>query len=309
MSMTGLDAAVRMLDLCEGVGTDRYYVTKTDLLENKTRAWPTTAERLHQTLPAVLRAAAVRKPCRLAEGQIIMAGENVIIRPMSRTSEFIQLDDLSAGALERVQPMAFLTLATSPGNHQVWIAVTDLSQTPKDQVKDFVRRVKKGVGDKSASGAVRLAGTENFKAKYYPDFPRVAIVEGVPGRIVTTEQLESLGLVAAPDPVAAAPAKESRTDSFRLSRRGRPETWPSYQRCLDRAPLARHHKGPDRSTADFVWCMTAIDWNFSVEATADRLMEESTRARERGKDYALVTARNAATAVEKKRGGEGQRRA
>ena len=146
MSMTGLDAAVRMLDLCESVGTDRYYVTKTDLLENKTRAWPTTAERLHQTLPAVLRAAAVRKPCRLAEGQIIMAGENVIIRPMSRTSEFIQLDDLSAGALERVQPMAFLTLATSPGNHQVWIAVADLSQTPKDQVKDFVRRVKKGVG-------------------------------------------------------------------------------------------------------------------------------------------------------------------
>lgn len=42
---------------------------------------------------------------------------------------------------------------------------------PEDDVKDFIRRVKKGVGDKSASGAVRLAGTENFKIKYDPDLP------------------------------------------------------------------------------------------------------------------------------------------
>src|ERR1035438_7029083 len=98
MAMTGLDEALRMLDLCESVGADRYYVTKTDLLENKTRAWPATPERLRQTLPAVLRAAASRKACRIADGQVLMAGENVIIRPVSRTSTFIQLDDLSASA-------------------------------------------------------------------------------------------------------------------------------------------------------------------------------------------------------------------
>ena len=307
--MTGLDEALRMLDLCESVGTDRYYVTKTDLLENKTRAWPTTAQRLHQTLPAVLRAAASRKPCRLADGQTAMAGENVIIRPMSPTSTFIQLDDLSASTLERVGPMAFLALATSPGNHQAWIAVGDLSGNPKDEVKEFIRRVKRGIGDKSASGAVRLAGTQNFKVKYYPDFPTVAIVEGVPGRIVTAQQLEGQGLVAPPEAAAEPQPATERQSRFRVSRRDRSGTWPSYQRCLDDAPPAQHHKGPDRSWADFIWCMTAIDWNFSVEATAARLMEESARAREKGKDYALVTVRNAATAVEKNRGGQGRQRA
>jgi hypothetical protein len=299
--MNGLDEALRMLELFESVGTDRYYITRSDILGNKTRAWPTTRQRLREVLPAILRAAVSLRPCRTADGQTLVAGENVIIRPMSRTTIFIQLDDLSASTLERVGPMAFLTLATSPGNHQAWIAVAGMNETPKDEVKDFVRRVKKGVGDKSASGAVRLAGTQNFKVKYYLKFPVVTIVEGAPGRLVTAEQLEGQGLVAPAEPVAeSAPAREP-SGVFRVSRRGRSPTWPSYQRSLDNAPPAQHHKGPDRSVADFVWCMTAIDWGFAIEATADKLMEESNRAREKGKDYALVTARNAAAAVERNR--------
>jgi hypothetical protein len=57
--------------------------------------------------------------------------------------------------------------------------------------------------------------------------------------------------------------------------------------------------------------MTAIDWGFSVEATADKLMEESAKARDKGNDYALVTARNAEAAVERNRsrGGQGRQRA
>jgi hypothetical protein len=300
--MNGLAEGLRMLDLFASVGADRYYVTKTDLLENKTRAWPATPERLRHTLPAILRAAVVRKPCRTPDGTI-MAGENVIIRPMSHTSRLIQLDDLSASALDRVRPVAFLTLATSPGNHQAWIAVLGLADAPPDEVKDFVRRVKKGIGDKSASGAVRLAGTENFKLKYYPAFPTVAIVEAAPSHIVAAEQLERLGLVAPPEP-----AKEP-LPPLRASRRGRPEKWPSYERCLDGAPPASHHKGPDRSMADFVWCMTAIDWGFEVEAAAQKLLEESSRAREKGRDYALLTARNACAQLEKNRAGQGRSRA
>lgn len=152
---------------------------------------------------------------------------------MSGSTTFIQLDDLSASALDRVRSVAFLILVTSRGNHQAWIAVSGLSGLPKDDVKDFVRRVKKGIGDQSASGALRLAGTENFKLKYYPDFPRVAIAEAAPGRTVSAEQLKALGLVAPPEPV-----KEPLIP-FRASRRGRPEIWPSYQRCLDGAPAAR----------------------------------------------------------------------
>lgn len=74
-------------------------------------------------------------------------------------------------------------------------------------------------------------------------------------------------------------------------------------------PPPGHHDGRDRSLTDFVWCMTAIDWGFGVEATADRLWEESGRAREKGHDYALLTARNAHLEVEKNRGGQGRSRA
>lgn len=220
---------------------------------------------------------------------------NIIVRPHGGAAQLIQLDDLDAIALDHVRPAAFLILATSPGNHQAWLAVSP----PGDA--DFARRVRRAcAADVSASGATRVAGTANYKRKYEPDFPTVRILEATPGRTVTKEQLESLGLVAPPEPARELPAAP-----FRASRRGRAQVWPSYQRCVDGAPGARHHKGNDRSLADFVWCMTAIDWGFSIEATAEKLMEESGKAREKGRDYALLTARNAATTVEKNRGGQG----
>ena len=37
--------------------------------------------------------------------------------------------------------------------------------------------------------------------------------------------------------------------------------------------------------------MTAIDWGWSVEETAQRLMQESTKAQENGEKYPLPTAR------------------
>jgi hypothetical protein len=302
--MIRAEEAQRMLDAFTSVGAERFFVTKTNVREDKTLAWPTSPERLREVLPAVLRAAAVRKPCDLGGGRTIMAGENVIVRPMSRTIAFIQLDDLAAEALEKVRPFTFLTLATSPGNYQAWLAVPDLKgKIPEDDVKDFVRRVKKGVGDKSASGAVRLAGTENFKVKYDPDFPRVTIVERAPGRTVTKDQLERLGIVSAPEPV------RQPLVPFRASGRRQRKEWPDYQRALERAPPARNHKGPDRSMADFVWCMTAIDWGFSIEATAERLLEESGKASNKGRDYAMQTARNAFSEVEKNRAGQERGRA
>lgn len=92
---------------------------------------------------------------------------------------FVQLDDLSAEQLDKVRSAAFLIHATSPGNHQAWIAVSGVSDDPKE----FIRRVRKSVGkfDKAASGSTRIGGSENWKAKYLPEPPMVSIVEGVPG--------------------------------------------------------------------------------------------------------------------------------
>jgi hypothetical protein len=58
---------------------------------------------------------------------------------------------------------------------------------------------------------------------------------------------------------------------------------------------------PDISKADFTWCLIAIDWGWSVSATAARLMEESRKAQDNGERYALRTAQNAAAAVARRR--------
>lgn len=81
--------------------------------------------------------------------------------------------------------------------------------------------------------------------------------------------------------------------------RTRSGKWPSYLRCVQGAPPNRDQTGPDISRADFTWCMTAISWGHSIEETAAHLMEESAKARENGERYALLTAQNAAAAVER----------
>jgi hypothetical protein len=51
--------------------------------------------------------------------------------------------------------------------------------------------------------------------------------------------------------------------------------------------------------ADFIWRMTAIDWGWSIEDTAAKLPEVSESARLKDEGYALVSAQNAGTAVER----------
>ena len=55
--------------------------------------------------------------------------------------------------------------------------------------------------------------------------------------------------------------------------------------------------------ADFIWCMTAIDWGWSIEDTTAKLPLVSEKARERvqcgDEGYPLITAQNAGAAVER----------
>jgi hypothetical protein len=159
-----------------------------------------------------------------------------------------------------------------------------------DADPDFARRLRKGTGaDLGASGASRISGSLNFKEKYAPAFPRVETVHASPGLIVTGSELEALGLVAPAElPLPMRPARVSAFSS--------PRAWPSYQRCLENAPVARGGDRSDVSRADFTWCLIALDWGFGVEKTASRLMEESQKAQENGEAYALRTARSAAAA-------------
>jgi RepB DNA-primase from phage plasmid len=214
---------------------------------------------------------------------------NLIVRPYGPAVSFIQLDDLTADKLDRLPrnpPAQFLLIQTSPGSYQAWLAL------PGSHDKEFARRVRRGAGaDDTASGATRVAGSLNYKDKYAPDFPRVTIIEAQPGQTVTAAELEQMGLVAAPDDFAPLPPALSAS----------PYKWPSYAETLAGAPRNRAGDGPDRSKADFVWCMTAISWGYGIEETAARLLVESQKAREEGKNYADGTAKNAAAAVDKRR--------
>ena len=295
--MTKLDEAFRMLDAFTSVGADSFVVTKTDVLQAVKWGKPYTVPQLREQLPAMVRTAAIRRSCKAPEGETLLAGENLIFRPVGKGVAFLQLDDLAADKLERVRPAAFLIHATSPGSHQAWIAVSGLPEG-KEPFKEFMRRVRKAVGgnDKSASHATRVAGTENFKVKYAPDYPVVTILETHPGRIMSPEQLESLGLVAPREPM------KTTVQAFRPRTRGDGErTWPDYQRCLAGAPPATKHEGPDQSMADFFWCMLAAQRGWSIDEAAAELLKVSGNAQDRARrgdeGYALITAQNAAAAA------------
>jgi hypothetical protein len=190
----------------------------------------------------------------------------------------------------------FIIHATSPGNHQAWIAVSGVPEG-KEAFKEFTRRVRNAVGgnDKSASHATRVAGTENFKTKYAPEFPTVSIVETHPGRLMTPDQLESLGLLVPPEPV--------KTSTVKFTRRGegtsaKDRQWPSYEMSLAGAPRSHDGSGPDRSRADFWWSYLALQRGWNVEETEAKLVEVSEKARERARlgdaGYVHVTVTNAA---------------
>jgi hypothetical protein len=291
--VTEQDEAFRMLDVFASVGATHFDLTHLDIDGEKRGFRPQqTIGQLKNSLPKLFPGATQRQ-------------NNIIVRPHSDKALIVQLDDLDESGLKRVGEAAFLTLQTSPGNHQAWIAVSDMA-APQD-AKDFSRRLRKGAGaDATASGATRIAGTTNYKRKYGPDFPTVAILNTAPGRVVSAAQLEALGLVAEPEPV-----KPATVTPLRVSRRHenavRARRWPDYQRCLEGAPESKSRPGKRReSLADFTWCMTALDWGHSIEETANHLMQVSSKARENGERYASLTAGNAAAVVARK--GQGHAR-
>ena len=289
---SNLAEAQRMLDLFTSVGARSFVVTKTDVEQKLIWGKTYPAAELRQKLPPMVRTSADQKPYYTSEGRIVSAGENLIVRPTGPEVAFVQLDDLSAEQLERVRPAAFLIIATSPGNHQAWVAISGVD---KAESKDFVRRVRKAVGDidESASGATRMAGTANFKVKYFPDYPTVAILHGIPGRVMTAEQLQKMGLLAEPEPVTARP--------LRVSDSAQGRGWPDYERCVQGAPMNHAKDARDISRADFFFAMLAAQQGRGIEEIAARLMELSSKAKENGEQYARVTAENATAAAERGR--------
>jgi hypothetical protein len=249
---------------------------------------------------------------RRSIGRVLREAErnlhNVIIRPRSAIALLIQLDDFTAEKTAQIEPYAFMTVCTSPGNYQVWLAVSDGPQeNDREAAKLFRTLVRRGAGaDHSATGAVRIAGSKNFKQKYAPAFPIIELVRVAVGRTITTAVLEKTGLLAPQEEPALQPPV-----GVPLSVPGHKAQapglwyWPDYQQSLRGAPL-KGDGTPDRSLADFMWCKWAIQRGHSIEETAAKLSEVSAKAQERirirgDRGYTLLTACNAAAAVERDR--------
>jgi hypothetical protein len=276
----------RMIDVFASVGAREFVVTKLDLNQDLIWAKAYPIKELREKLPAMMRTAENRSGVLTKNGDSIMAGENLIVRPKSPETTFIQLDDLKPEQLECVRPAVFLIISTSPGNYQAWIAASGVG---KLESKEFIRRVRKAVGsvDEAASGATRVAGSENFKEKYASAFPIVAITHAMPGRVMTEESLAQLELIAEPEPMKQWTPPRTSYDPRRI--------WPSYEKCLAGAPLNSAGTGPDRSKADFTFAKFSAQRGFTVEEIAAELPNVSTRARERLRNdpgYIKVTAQN-----------------
>jgi DNA primase RepB-like protein len=275
--MFNIDEAYKMLDTFASVGAMHFDVTFLDI-DGQKRGFRAqqSVRQLRNSLPQLIPG--------LEERQ-----QNIIVRPTCEKYQIVQLDDLSYEQLKPLAAVSFLILETSPGNHQAWVAVSGV-----DDAKDFARRLRKGTeADATASGATRIAGTVNYKNKYGPSFPTVKILQAAPGRTTTAQQLETFGLVAAPEPVAPATPLRVFSDNSR--------SWPDYQRCVQGAPMKNGENKPDISRADFFWAMMACQRGWDIPEVASRLMELSAKAKENGQRYAEITAENASAAYDRQR--------
>src|ERR1035437_10813707 len=118
-----------MLDSFACVGVTHFDLTHIDITSEKRSFRPQQSlSQLQNSLPKLFPGAEARR-------------NNIIIRPHGGKAQLVQLDDLDQAALSRVGDTAFLTLQTSPGNHQAWIVVSGLDNAA--DAKDFARRDRK----------------------------------------------------------------------------------------------------------------------------------------------------------------------
>lgn len=272
-----LTHAFQMLEAFESVGTKFFGVTY------KKEGEPPQFKRL----AIGLLKASLASRLRTCEAN----GASFIVRPYP-DDELVQLDDLDSKGITQVIDYAFLVIQTSQNSYHAWLRVENVT-------REIRHRLNKGVGaDSGASRASRLAGSRNLKPEYGPDYPRVRLVHTEPGLIVTLADIEHL---LAPKEVRPAPVLPPAPVMARPKNPGKARGWPSYERCLNDAPPASEQGGPDRSQADFMFCLYAIGRGHSVEEIVQQLMLLSEKAKSKGWQYANLTAQRASEYNQRRR--------
>jgi hypothetical protein len=254
--------SLQSITLFESVGAISFEVTMRD--ERTERA---AVHKIHSG--ADLRASLSSYLARNAN-----RAESFIVRP--RGARLIQVDDLDASKCAKLNPFAFVSLRTSAGSSQSWLALSDdLSPAAFDEVRS---RLLHGVGaDLGANGATRWPDSINRKPKHEAAPPRVHLSYRKPGRMVTVAELESAGLLAPLPTLKGCDAPRRVSHPLRA--------WPDYEECL------RVQNNP--SKADGRFACKALRAGFTQEEVVAKLMELRPKAKRRPK-YARDTVSEAA---------------
>jgi hypothetical protein len=221
-------------------------------------------------------------------------GHNVAVRAWGA---FIQVDDCSAEIMERLQPFAFFIEETSPGNYQVWLALSKSFVGADGKINEEGKAIRKRLLKKfeergefangGAYGSTRLPGTLNIKEKYQPSFPLIRLTHVAMGRIVTPEELDAEGLLA---DVPAAPVI-TLVESSRYANSKLPTEWPDYHYYVSRAPLKEDGQ-PNLSRADESFAVRCLSLGHPSHSVISKLQSVRDKAARRH-DYAERTVRAA----------------
>ncbi len=212
---------------------------------------------------------------------------SVIIRPHSRETVLVQLDDLTPENAALVEPYSCCVIETSANSFQAFVALNGLRD--KNET-DVVRRslIKFSHADSGATGAARLAGSLNVKEKHRRldgSFPRVKLTKVTHGLILTPPELSANGLLQDLPP---APPLRPLPSSPKAKRRRA----PIYAMAVT-AVRPKEDGEVDRSAVDFHYAVVCLDWGFSYEDTVRLLQANSPKAAGRDDDYAERTVTNA----------------
>ena len=209
----------------------------------------------------------------------------VDVRPSRK--RLIQVDECNEAALTLLAPLSVLQILTSDGNGQSILVLPDaISSAEFEEIKRQIYRALEPFGaNRGASGASRWPGSTNFKPnrrRSDGSFPRVRLIGGLSGRIVTCQDLRDKGLLTLPkrldDPRTRIAVRQSRTGG-----------WPEYDYTL---------AATDRSAADFRFCLAAFRMGQAQLAIEGKLRQLSDKAQQRSDGYVSRTVRNAIEAVE-----------
>lgn len=267
--------ALKALDLVRSVGAWRSNVI---LIEDATKR-----KELLTKEPATLDEVKEKFPAWLDRSEREQKSLVVDLKPDGR--HIIQVDEASPKVMQMLASVSFMTVETSTGNGQVWLALPQgLDASEIKAVKDRLFAVLEAKGaNKGASGGLRWIGTHNFKPERRANdgsFPRVRLLAYTSGRITTVEELYRYGLLAAPQ---LNPQFREKARVTRQSNRAARE--PSYEVAV--SSVKRKPNGDvDRSGVDLLYAVTCLNWGLTESETVDLLNTHSPKAQGRRDRYA-----------------------